>query len=97
MKVGAFFARFCRFAFFAEYRYFGLVSAAVLSVCGPSFWRSPGPASGGWRPSRFSRWRCRRPLRGRLVGRQRFFIKIQPTIFNGLFAAVLQWLACRGR
>ena len=100
MKLGAFFFEILPLlAFFAGYQYFGLIAAAGLSV-----------AIGGlvlaiaWlRERRMAAF----PLFSLVMsavftmaawwGGDGFFIKIQPTIFNGLFAAVLLggWLAGR--
>ena len=98
MKLGAFFLEILPLlAFFAGYQYFGLIAAAVLSV-----------GIGGlvlavaWlREERMAAF----PLFSLVMsaaftaaawwGGDGVFIKIQPTIFNGLFAAVLLggWLA----
>ena len=91
MKLGAFFVEILPLlAFFVGYQYFGLISAAALSV-GLEWWlwRWPGFANAGWRHFRCSRWPCRRLHGGGLGSGDGIFIKIQPTIFNGLFSLVL--------
>ena len=100
MKLGAFFFEILPLlAFFAGYQYFGLIAAAVLSV-----------GIGGlvlavawFREKRMAAF----PLFSLVMsaaftaaawwGGDGVFIKIQPTIFNGLFAVVLLggWLAGR--
>ena len=98
MKLGAFFFEILPLlAFFAGYQYFGLIAAAALSVgCGALV------LTIAWirerRMAAFPLFSLAMSAAFTAVawwGGDGFFIKIQPTIFNGLFAAVLLggWLA----
>ena len=100
MKLGAFFFEILPLlAFFAGYQYFGLIAAAALSVgCGALV------LAIAWirerRMAAFPLFSLAMSAAFTAVawwGGDGFFIKIQPTIFNGLFAAVLLggWLAGR--
>ena len=100
MKLGAFFFEILPLlAFFAGYQYFGLIVAAALSVgCGALV------LAIAWtrerRMAAFPLFSLAMSAAFTAVawwGGDGFFIKIQPTIFNGLFAAVLLggWLAGR--
>ena len=92
MKLGAFFFEILPLlAFFAGYQYFGLIVAAALSVgCGALV------LAIAWirerRMAAFPLFSLAMSAAFTAVawwGGDSFFIKIQPTIFNGLFAAVL--------
>ena len=100
MKLGAFLVEILPLlAFFAGYQYFGLIAAAVLSVV------VGGLVLGlAWiRERRVAAF----PLFSLVMSAaftaaawalgDGLFIKIQPTIFNGLFAAVLLGGILRGR
>ena len=100
MKLGAFFFEILPLlAFFAGYQYFGLIAAAGLSVgCGALV------LGIAWMRERrmatfplFSLVMSAAFTAAAWWGGDGFFIKIQPTIFNGLFAAVLLggWLTGR--
>ena len=92
MKLGAFFFEILPLlAFFAGYQYFGLIAAAALSVgCGALV------LAIAWTRERrmaafplFSLAMSAAFTAVAWCGGDGFFIKIQPTIFNGLFSLVL--------